>query len=292
MTAIHILFAFDDNFWAPAYAAMRGICLSTHRRGDLVFHLCELGLTGEHRADLEKITTEFGAKLVFYDLATNRDFQERCANLPSDKRLNQMMYARLLVDVLIPKDVKRIIYFDCDTYVRAPIEELAEIDLQGFPIGAVEEPHADFITRQTDMRHNMDLFDPADPYFNSGMLVIDTKKWRDAKVLDHLAAKVADGTMDRIYYDQDFLNLTFKNNWCHLDQLWNLIDPRAPHQALNPKMVHYTGRNRPWNLVSNVAFARVYRHVMTNELFYRYWRHRLKRRVMKFLRLNRLFTKT
>lgn len=283
--AIHVLFAFDDNFWAPAYAAMRAICLTTHRRKDLVFHLCELGLTNEHRADLEAITDEFGARQIFYNLATNEAFQTKCASLPSDNRLNQMMYARLLIDVLIPASVKRIIYFDCDTFVRAPIEELAEIDLQGFPIGAVEEPHADFITRQTDMRHNMDLFDPADPYFNSGLLVVDTAAWRQAKVLDHLAAKVADGTMDRIYYDQDFLNLVFKNNWFKLDQLWNIIDPRAAHQALAPKMAHYTGRNRPWNLISNTAFARTYRHVMTNELFYRFMRHRIKRRVKKLLHL-------
>lgn len=281
---IHVLFAFDDKFWAPAFAAMRGICLATHRRKDLVFHLCQLGLTGEHRIDLEKITAEFGARLVFYDLATNADFQTRCANLPSDSRLNQMMYARLLVDVLIDPKIARIIYFDCDTYVRAPIEELAEMDLGGFPIGAVEEPHADFITRQTDMRHNPDLFDPADPYFNSGLLVIDTAKWRQAGVLDQLAKMTANGTMDRIYYDQDFLNLVFKHKWFKLDQLWNIIDPRPAHQALNPKMVHYTGQRRPWNLVSGVAFARTYRHVMTNELYYRYFRFRLKRRIAKLLR--------
>ncbi len=283
---IHVLLCFDDNFWAPAYAVMRGICLSTRRRKDLVFHLCELRLEDAHRQDLKKIEDEFGAKLVFYDLESNEDFQRSCAKLPTDTRLNQIMYARLLVAELIPDEVERIIYCDCDTYMRGAIEELAEIDLEGKPIGAVEDPLGDFITRRRDMRQNVDLFDPADPYFNSGLLVIDTKKWRAAKVLENLARLVADGTMARIYYDQDFLNLTFFGNWKPLDKMWNVIDPRPPHQALNPKMLHYTGKRRPWNLVSAVAFARTYRHVMTNELFYRYMRHRWRRKLMKTLRLS------
>lgn len=283
--SIHMLFAFDDNFWAPAYAGMRGICLSTKRRSDLVFHLCELGLKDEHRADLKKIEEEFGATLIFYDLATNDAFQKSCATLPSDNRLNQVMYARLLVEVLIPQDVERIIYFDCDTLVCAPIEELAEMDLQGFPIAAAKDYMSTFITGGRDIKNNRDLFDTADPYFNSGLLVIDTKKWREAGVLSRLAEMVSDGTMDRIYYDQDFLNLVFKHNWLKLDQLWNIIDPRPPHQALNPKMFHYTGKRRPWNLVSGVAFARIYRHIMTNELYYRYMRHRIKRRILRFFKL-------
>lgn len=285
MGKIHVLLAFDDGFWAPAYAAMRGICLATRRRTDLVFQLCELGVSAAHHQDLEKIRDEFGAELVFYDLNTNTDFQTRCASLPHDTRLNTIMYARLLVEVLIPQEVERIIYFDCDTYVRAPIEELAEADLGGNPIGAVEEPHADFITNKTDMRQNRDLFDPADPYFNSGMMVIDTAKWREARVLDRLTAYVADGTMARLYFDQDLLNLIFAGKWKKLDQGWNVIDPRPVHQGLNPKMVHYTGKRRPWNLVSGVAFARIYRHVMTNELFYRYLRFRIKRRLRRWIGL-------
>lgn len=284
--SIHILLAFDDNFWAPAYAAMRGICLATRRRADLVFHLFQLGLTDEHRADLERITQEFSAKLDIHDLATEKTFTNELAKLPRDGRLNHLMYARLLVEALLPKSIDRVIYLDCDTYVRGNIAELAEIDLKNNAIGAVEEPHADFITRQTDMRHNSDLFDPADPYFNSGLLVIDMKQWRAAKVLDNLKTMVSDGTMERLYYDQDFLNLTFKNNWLMLDPAWNLVDPRKVHQSFNPKMLHYTGSRRPWKLWSGTAFARVYRHVMTNELFYRYMRHRWIQKFKKLLRLN------
>ena len=52
---MHIALTFDDNFWAPAYATMRSVCLFTHRRSELVFHLCHRTITDQHRADLAKI---------------------------------------------------------------------------------------------------------------------------------------------------------------------------------------------------------------------------------------------
>jgi hypothetical protein len=35
--------------------------------------------------------------------------------------------------------------------------------------------------------------------------------------------------------------------------------------------------------VSKVAFFRMYRHVMTNRIFYKFFRHRLRRRAGRYL---------
>jgi lipopolysaccharide biosynthesis glycosyltransferase len=280
---IHIALTFDDNFWAPAYATMRGVCLSTKRRADLVFHLCHRTLTPTHKADLQKISDEFGSTLTFYNIDEMALFHDIAARARYNKRLSNIVYARLMFDRILPDDIDRLIYLDCDIYVRAPIENLAERDMKGFPIAAVQDYLALFITGGRDIKNNRDLFDPADPYFNAGVLLIDMKAWRKADIVAQLEIVIANGIMDRIYYDQDFLNLIFKNNWLHLEQLWNTIDPRPPHQALNPHVLHYTDKRKPWNLISGVAFARHYRHVMTNELYYRYMRHRIKRRILKFI---------
>src|SRR5690606_7820300 len=96
-TAIHIALSFDDNFWAPAYALMRSICLSTTRRSDLVFHLMHMPLSDGHRADLERITDEFPARLVWHDLVSNDAFSAFVADLPTSDRWPKVVYARLLI---------------------------------------------------------------------------------------------------------------------------------------------------------------------------------------------------
>lgn len=284
---IHVLLTFDDNFWAPAYAVMRSICLFTRRKTDLVFHLAHLGLSEPHRRDLEAIREEFGATLVWYDLAHSRLFADVAARIRPDRRLPNIIYARLLVDQLIDPGIERILYLDCDTLVRAPIEELYEAEMGGKPIAAVRDTVGAFIVGGRDLKDKRDLFDIADPYFNSGVVLIDIPKWRETKIIDTLERRIADGTMARLYGDQDFLNLVFKKNWQRLPAMWNLIDARSVHEGLDPNLVHYTGPQKPWHLVSLVAFRRVYRHTMTNELFYRFMRHRWKRYWQKRLRLPR-----
>lgn len=283
-SAIHIVLGFDDKFWAPAYATMRSICLASHRRRDLVFHLLHAGsFTPEKRADLAAITAEFGATLAWHDLDTDERFQASVKGLRDSKRLGTVIYGRLMLDHFLPETAERAIYIDCDVMVRAPIENLWATDLEGHSIAAVQDAWYPFVSMGRDIRTNTDLFDPADDYFNSGLILIDIAKWREAGVWARLQAFIADGTMARIYYDQDVLNLVFRGKWKSLDLRWNIIDPRRPHQALHPFMLHYTGKRKPWNLWSGVAFARLYRHVMTNDLFWRFFRFRWQRRLNNML---------
>jgi lipopolysaccharide biosynthesis glycosyltransferase len=274
---IHLALTFDDNYWAPAYAVMRSICLFTHRRADLAFHLFQRGVSTEHQADLDAIASEFGARLVRYDLDTATAFADIASRVKTSRRLSNVVYARLLIDRLLPPEVERIIYLDCDTMVRDRIEDLYDIDMQGYPIAAVRDVMGAFIVGGRDIRSNRDLFDTADPYFNSGMLLIDVPKYRAIDVGARLEAAITDGVMARIYYDQDLLNLIFKNNWLVLPPRWNTIDAHYSHEAGDPAILHYTGPFKPWHLFSNAAFRRTYRHVMTNELFYRFMRHRWRR---------------
>ena len=281
---IHIALTFDDNFWAPAYALMRSVCLFTHRREDLVFHLFHRTLTSEHHADLERIAEEFGARLVWYDLDGSELFADIAARMPVNKRLTNIVYARLVIDRLLPADVERVLYLDCDMLVREKIEALYDIDMEGFAIAAVRDTAGPFIVGGRDLRRNRDIFDLADPYFNAGMILIDVAQWREAAIVDRLEQALRDGVMARIYYDQDLLNLIFRDNWLHLPVRWNIMDARKPHEAFNPAILHYTGKQKPWDLFSTTAYHRTYRHVMTNELFYRFMSHRRKRFWNKQLR--------
>jgi lipopolysaccharide biosynthesis glycosyltransferase len=276
-TPIHIALTFDDPYWAPAFATMRSICLTTRRRADLVFHLCHRPLAPEHKADFLRLTEEFGARIVFYDIDTIALFASVAARAPYNHRLSNIVYARLLFAEIMPAEVTRLTYLDCDMMVRAPIEEIAEIDLEGNAIAAAPDPHGLHIAMDRDIRLKRDLFDPADGYFNAGLIVIDMQAWADARILERLEAAMADGTMARLYYDQDLLNLIFARNWLKLEQSWNFVDPRPVHQGLNPKLLHYTGAGKPWKRTANVAFTRMYRHVMTNELYNRYAVYRWKR---------------
>jgi lipopolysaccharide biosynthesis glycosyltransferase len=283
MAKLHLVLAFNDDFWAPAYAVMRSVCLTTSRRADLVFHLCQFGVTEAHRQVLDTIEAEFGARVIHHSLDQHDGFNTLRQRLPMARRLHPVIYARLLLPAILPADIERVLYLDCDTMVVAPIEKLIERDMDGHALAAVPDGARLFIMGGRNMRARRDVFDTARNYFNSGVLLIDLPRFAAIDLPGKLEAMIASGTAKTLYYDQDILNLVFADNWLALEWRFNVIDPRPVHEGLDPFIMHYTGERRPWGIRPNVAFARLYRHVMTNEVYYQFLRERLKRRGRKVL---------
>jgi lipopolysaccharide biosynthesis glycosyltransferase len=177
-----------------------------------------------------------------------------------------------------------LLYIDCDILVRWPVEILFAEDLDGRALGAVKEPHALVCSNRRDGKHDRDLLDPADPYFNSGLLLIDLDLWRAMDIPSKLETLERSGTLSRLYNDQQILNYLFKNNWTQVDRGWNTLAVSRVLEVMDPKAVHYTGVEKPWNLFNLLPFRRVYRHVMTNDFFFRYMRERVRRDWRKRLR--------
>jgi lipopolysaccharide biosynthesis glycosyltransferase len=282
---IHIALTFDDGFWAPAYATMRSVCLASPRRADIRFHLFQRGLSAQHRAALAAIETEFEAQLIDYHLDGLPAVSAFLEGMSFHPKLTNMVYARLMLHQLLPAEIDRVVYLDCDMLVRAPIETLAELDLEGKAVAAVLDPHRHRAMLGRDFRLNTDLFTFDQPYFNAGMLVIDRARFGAADLPGRTRAYHEQGVLERVQYDQAVLNLVFKDDWLALDFRWNLINPSPAHENLEPFIVHYTGPNKPWTLLSRVAFAQAYRHTMTNDIFYRYGRERALRRLKRLVGL-------
>jgi len=273
---LHITLTFDDYFWAPAYATMRSVSISTTRRQDLVFHLFGWKLGAEHRRIIESIATEFGAAVKLTALDADPDLASFLASLPGTRDFPPVVYARLLLDRLLPPEVERVLYLDSDLYVRAPVERLLELDFGGKSLAAAPEPGRHHLIRGDDLRARMEPFDPAEPYFNSGVLVIDRAAWGRADLPAYLAELQRSGEIAKLYHDQDVLNLRFRGDWLRLDPLWNVTKPHPALRALDPFIVHYTTGQKPWNLLSYVAFGSSYKHVMTAGIRRRYAAERRK----------------
>lgn len=274
---LHVTLTFDDRFWAPAYATMRSVCLTTRRRQELVFHLFHWRLEAAHRADLDAIGTEFGATVRHCALEAEPATRALIESLPGTRSFPPVVYARLLLDRLLPAEVERVLYLDSDLYVRAPVERLLEMELGGKSLAAAPEPGRHHLVAGDDMRTRTGPFDIADPYFNSGVLVIDRAAWGRADLPGYLAGLKASGELGRLYHDQDVLNLRFRDDWLMLDPRWNLTKPHPALRALDPFIVHYTTGMKPWNALAYVAFGSSYKQVMTRPVVRRYAAYRRRR---------------
>jgi len=283
---VEIALTFDDNFWAPAYATMRSACLTTPHPQRLRFHLLVDGVTPAHRAVLETIGTDYGAVLNIVDLTASDVLDRRIATFPTIRmlRFRPVIYARLFLGELLPPDVERVLYLDSDLFVRSPIEDLFGIDMAGMAIAAALQPDRTHCIAGKDLKARQ-AFSMAEPYFNSGVMLIDMSQYRGVDFARALQESLPQSEIDMFYYDQDIINFVFKHRILELDYRWNLQNAAPAHEVLNPAIVHYSANPKPWFVWSRVAFKRTYRHLMTNQYYYQYRRERLLELVKRLLRL-------
>ena len=152
--------------------------------------------------------------------------------------LNYATYFRYLIPNHVVED--RALYLDSDMIVTQDLSDLFELDMQGYPVAAVE-----------------DLPTTSDK-FNAGLLLIDNKKWREEDVVKQLFDLTAQHHHE-VYGDQGILNLAFQDNWYCLPLTYNLQVGSDSQQFTlgdmawydlfkgKPAVIHYTTGLKPWH---------------------------------------------
>ena len=180
---------------------------------------------------------------------------------------------RLLLPELLP-NVDRLIYLDSDIVVRGSLRPLWETPLDEYQLGAVRDAGAPFAAGPLGTNWRDLGFEASDPYFNSGVLLMPLRTWRETHVSTR-AREVLRGTSTR-FGDQDALNAVLRGKWLELPRRWNLqttdAEQRSFAWALWPEevadalehavIVHYTEREKPWHAGNRHPFAGLWYQVL------------------------------
>lgn len=200
-------------------------------------------------------------------------------HLHTSHHVTPAAYLRLLTAELLPPHVSRALYLDSDVLVCADLAELWNISLEGHLLAAVPDiacPYVDarymdsalrksipYLAALTPVPNYRELgMNPASPYFNSGVMLIDVDKWRQ----DQLAARMLeclDRHRDHIWcWDQYALNVVCHGDWKPLSMKWNQgahveefpssrhapVDAETFQELLTqPAIVHFTTEFKPWH---------------------------------------------
>jgi len=186
-------------------------------------------------------------------------------DLPTNFHISRASYTRLFLASLLPPELDRVLYLDCDLLLCRPITELAGADLHGHTIGAVVDFSAPRIALPDALLGWRSLgLDGRLPYFNAGVLVIDLARWRALGLEQRLRDHVRDHRELLRWHDQDALNACAAGDIEELAPIWNVQVMRrlgrysGPAFALYPRAVledafdrpaiaHFGGYDKPWH---------------------------------------------
>ena len=256
---MNIVYASNDAYARHLGTSMCSLFDRNRQCGSVTVYILSLGLTRDSMKKLDSIASRYGRNLVFIEMGNLKDRLD----FPVDTGgYDISIMSRLFMGEVLPSHVDRVLYLDCDTVVAQSLRGLWETDLEGNIMGAVMEP-----TIYEAVKQSVGL-DREQPYFNSGVLLVDLGQWRKAGVQGKLLEFWREKGGKLFASDQDVLNGVLKGAIKPLDPRYNFFtnyryfsyEDLARHSASyravteemfvkakrHPAVIHYMGDERPW----------------------------------------------
>ncbi len=268
---MNVVYASNEGYVRHLATSMISLFDRNREMDEIVVYVLSVGICQESQEKLQGIAKQYGRSLQLIEL---NDIKSRFTYEIDTRGFDISAMGRLFMGALLPETVERVIYLDCDTVVLQSLRKLWELDLKGQLLAAVMEP-----TIYEAVKQEIGL-SGQEPYYNSGVLLINLRKWRESRaekrLLDFYESK--DGSL--FACDQDTMNGALKREILPMMPRYNYFTnyryfsyenlvQHAPWYGKVPKeqfvlakkhpaVIHYMGDERPWIAGNLNHFRRAY----------------------------------
>ena len=249
---MNILLAINNNYVEQTITLLSSI-KENHTRDKINIFILNKDLKQKEK---NKIKTCFNNTNIYIKFITIND--NEINNFPVlEKRYPVEIYFRLFATKYLPKNIDRILYMDVDTIVINPLEDFYNMDFDGnLFIGATHVNN--FFKKFNQLR--LKLPKNSD-YINSGVLLMNIKQLRNVDIENDVKQYIKNNKGKLLLPDQDLLNALYGNRIKLVSYLkYNLGDKTIKQYnrfnkekididwiKKNTVIIHYYGRNKPWN---------------------------------------------
>lgn len=286
---IYIVYSTDDNYSQHCCVSMASILLNSDKDSYFNFIILDGGITEKNKSKLLFLKNIKECNITFYDMS-QFDFSRFKLNR---ENISEATYYRLILTQLLPNNINKIIYIDCDTIIEANIKKLWDINIENYSALVVDDECGISQCRRLALPIK-------NRYFNAGVLVFNLENLKKFDFYNE-CIKCYNNDEDIItLQDQDILNIVLNNKCKFIDLNWNtnsriylgnnLKGYNVPYYEnsysrkdeenakYNPYILHYTDILKPWDIYCN--------HPLKNEYF-----DYLKFTKFKLFRIKYLFNK-
>ena len=257
-----IVCATDDNF--VQHCSIMLVSLLVNNKDVEIYVLTE-GLKPENEKIIREEVERYHGVVHFriVDSAIVEKFP--MPTLGGLSHISRATYYRLLIADLLPADVHKAIYLDCDMIINHSIEGLWNTNLEGYALAASKQ--IGFGYEALRLGYPIEY-----GYFNAGMNVINMDYFREHNVSQQLIDYIAENYSKIKFHDQDALNGVLYDKTLHVLPQWNLTSiayvyqldkigdriegklvcdyaeekQNAKAHLKDPIILHYVSKPKPW----------------------------------------------
>ncbi|MBD2752295.1 glycosyltransferase family 8 protein [Spirosoma validum] len=209
----------SDNHYAILIAAMiKSIEINHKTEEPIDFYVLDDNISEKNKA---KVLASIHSEKISINWVDVHQIIPPTIKIPVDTTPFPLTaYFRLFAPYVVPPELDRILFLDVDTIILTDISRLWHTDIGDYLFGAVQDFQK--VVSHGGVPNYKELgMAPDTKYFNTGVLLIKAREWRDADVTNRVFACSYKNIKHIIYADQYGLNVTLANQWFELDPRWN-----------------------------------------------------------------------
>lgn len=268
---MNILYTCDDNYVWLMGISMISIFVNQKNTSDINIYLLGDRISDKNKSTLQSIAKFYDRSLIIINV-TNINISNSICSV----RWPKSSYIRLFSGQLLPNNINKILYLDCDTIINSNLDFLWNSAIDSKVILGVKDCISKSYLKNIGL--NKDQL-----YINAGVLLINLVEMRKINMNKEieLFTKKYSGCLN--YSDQDILNGILKGKIGYIEPKYNVMTLltcytytevmclRKPtnyyeqseiiEAVSNPAIVHYTTcmrEIRPWYRNSNHPFKDIF----------------------------------
>lgn len=262
---MNIAICIDNNFIMQAGVFITSI-KETNKNANINIYVLSESLSDNAKSSLNTIVAGTSLSLIFVkiDLSTLPPLP-----LEGKAHISVATYYRILLPFILPQDIDKILYLDCDMIVLDDLSPLYNSDISNLNAATTLDMFND------DKRINERLmYSLQAGYFNAGMILINLNNWRKNKISEKAIEFIKNYPEKCEAHDQDALNHALDGTYLPLSARYNMqldffcdhkfliVDekyfPDIDQSRLNPCIIHFTGPTKPWLRNCNHPYTKLW----------------------------------
>jgi len=268
---MNIEYTCDDNFVWLAGISMISLFETNKNIKEINVYLLGDNVSDKNKGILKEISSKYSRNFFPIDIP-KLDIPE----ILCSQRWPRSAYTRLFSGQLLPKDIKSILYLDCDTIITNDLSQLENIKIEDKIVYGVKDCIGKLYKENIGLSENT-------VYINAGVLMFNIEKMRNVNMSEKISIFLNKYAKKMFFADQDVLNGIFKGEVGILDPKYDLMTllysysyneirslrkPTAYYSKeeieeakKNPYIVHFTTcmlNMRPWFHGSNHPYSRLF----------------------------------
>ncbi|WP_193766968.1 glycosyltransferase family 8 protein [Lysinibacillus parviboronicapiens] len=263
MKKIYLAVAFEREYIQHFTVLLNSLIENNRSLNTYEIYILHSDLTKEDFELLNLFKDEY-IYFNFFDM-TIFDF----SNVFISGHISKETYYRILLAEIIPPNIDKVLYLDCDIVINEDLEEIWNFELNGYSAAGV----IDF----NGHHRKIELEIPdAYKYINAGVLLINLYYWREKNVENEILQFINNNTEKLMYWDQDAINAVLYHSLRILPYKWNVqnssftinnVSGELAEAKISPAIIHFTGSVKPWHISCSNPFQNLYYKYLDLEIF-------------------------